>query len=270
VSERTWYLGVTPEQVADRAILVGDRARIDRVAARLDGVTTLNDDRGLWVVTGVYDGMPVTAAACGMGAPQAAIVLHELQSLGAAIFLRLGTAMRLPPGGTGEFLLAEAAIRGESTSGSYVPAGYPACSDHQIQAVIRAELSTASLAWRAGMFASYDGFYTQMLALRQRDQAAVAARVQELCELGVLAVDMETSAVLAIARALGARAASLCLATVAWEGAQRMDEAQRSDAEDRLVDIGLATLKALGLGTEPDGQLAGTTRLGPAGGAGAR
>jgi uridine phosphorylase len=241
---RAWYLHATPEQVADRAILVGDRGRIERIAARLDDSAFLNDDRGLWLVTGTYEGTRVTAAAFGMGAPLAAIVLHELQSIGVEIFLRLGTAMHLPSGGRlGELLLAEAAIQGESTTSTYVPAGYPAYSDYALQTTIRRELVARGVDWRAGLFASYDGFYTEMLALRERDREAVAARVEQLCALDVLAIDMETSAVLAIARALGARAASLCLATVAWEDAAKMDDGARGDGEDVLVEVGLAALR---------------------------
>jgi uridine phosphorylase len=246
VQEQAWYLRATPSQVADRALLVGDRGRIDRIAARLDDATFLNDDRGLWTVTGLYEGTPVTAAAFGMGAPIAAVVLHELSSIGTTTFLRLGTAMRLPPGGLGEFLLAEAAIRGESTSGTYVPDGYPAVSDYLLQSAVRRELASADEPWQSGMFASYDGFYTQMFALREREKASIAERVDELCSLGVLAIDMETSAVLAVAKALGARASSLCLATVAWESGRKMEEAEREQGEDRLVEIGLRSLKTLG------------------------
>jgi len=256
MQKRAWYLQATPEQVADRAILVGDRGRIERIAARLDDAVYLNDDRGLWTVTGSYEGTQVTAAAFGMGAPLAAIVLHELQSIGVRTFLRLGTAMRLPPGGLGEFLLAEAAIAGEATSTTYVPAGYPAYADYTLQTLLRRELIASGCEWRAGLFASYDGFYTQMLALRDNDRAAVAAQVEQLRALDVLALDMETSAVLSVARALGARAASLCLATVAWEGARKMDESKRARGEDRLVEIGLAVLKEL-TATEEELQPAG-------------
>lgn len=240
--QQAWYLGATPSQVADCALLVGDRGRIDRIAERLEGAVFLNDDRGLWTVTGDFAGVPVTAAAFGMGAPIASIVLHELWSIGATAFLRLGTVMRLPPGPLGEMLLAEAAVRGESTSGTYVPDGYPAFADYELQTALRRELAAAGQPWDAGVFASYDGFYTEMLALRDRDRPSVAARVRELCELGVLGLDMETSALLAVARALGGRAASLCLATVAWEGAERMGDAERDQAEERLVDLGLAAL----------------------------
>lgn len=261
MQEEAWYLRATPSQVADRALLVGDRGRIERIAARLDDAKFLNDDRGLWTVTGSYGGVPITAAAFGMGAPIATVVLHELQSIGTTTFLRLGTAMLLD-GELGELLLAEAALRGESTSGTYVPDGYPAVADYALQTAIRRELAAAEEPWRAGVFASYDGFYTQMLALREQDRASVSARVDELRALDVLAIDMETSAVLAVARALGARAGSLCLASVAWEGGTKMGDAEREQAEDRLVELGLQSLKAFG--NEVVADLEPSQRLGQA------
>ena len=245
--ERAWYLGTTPSQVADRALLVGDRGRIERIAQRLDQPRFLNDDRALWTVTGEFEGVPVTAAAFGMGAPIATVVLHELSSIGVRAFLRLGTVMRFDAAGLGEMLLAEGAIRGESTSGTYVPDGYPAVADFELQALIRDELERSGERWSAGIYATYDGFYTDMLALRDRDRERVAAQVADLRELGVVGQDMETSAILAVARALGDRAASLCLATVAWENAEKMDNESRGAAEERLVDIGLRALTRLTL-----------------------
>jgi uridine phosphorylase len=58
---------------------------------------------------------------------------------------------------------------------------------------------------------------------------------------------METSAILAVASALGARAASLCLATVAWENAEKMNDTDRGEGEQRLVDVGLSALAKLSL-----------------------
>jgi uridine phosphorylase len=245
--ERAWYLGATPAQVADRALLVGDRGRIERIAQRLDQPRFLNEDRGLWTVTGEYEGVPVTAAAFGMGAPIATVVVHELASIGVRAFLRLGTVMRFDAAGLGEMLLAEAAVRGESTSGTYVPDGYPAYSDFELQTLIRRELERSGEPWSAGVYATYDGFYTEMLGLRDRDRDRIAVQVAELRELGVVGLDMETSAILAVASALGARAASLCLATVAWENAEKMNDTDRGEGEQRLVDVGLSALAKLSL-----------------------
>jgi uridine phosphorylase len=240
--ERAWYLGATSAQVADRALLVGDPERVDRIADRLEDPVRLTGNRALRAVTGTFGTTPITAAAFGMGAPIAAILVHELRCLGTRCFLRLGTAMTFRPGGLGELLVSEAAIRGESTSGTYVPDGFPAAADHELEAATRAELERTGLRWRAGLFASYDGFYTQMLALTEPDRRRLTARMEELARLGVIALDMETSAVLAVGRALGARAACLCLATVAWEGPRTLGDRERELGEQRLIDVGLRIL----------------------------
>jgi uridine phosphorylase len=240
---RAWYLGLERSQVVDRALVVGDRGRVDRIASRLDNPTFFAEERGLRTVAGSYRGTPMVAAAFGMGAPIAAIVLEELASLGAKAVLRVGTAMALPPSKLGELLLAEAALTGESTSATYVPHGFPAVADFGLQLACRAVLERGDCAWRSGLIASYDGFYTEMLPLRPERRAGIESRVEELCRLGFLAMDMETSAVLAVGRALGLHAGALCLASVAWEGAARLSEAEREAGEELLVEVGLETLK---------------------------
>lgn len=237
MTERTWYLNCGPEDVGDRAILVGDRSRVARIAARLDDVSRLNEDRGLTTATGRLGDLRVTVSAFGMGAPIAAVVLHELHDAGVGVFLRLGTVMALPPVRMGDLVIADGAIRGEATSAAYVPAGYPAVGDHELGSALRAAAAAAGARWHAGLVDSQDGFYPAMLG--------AAERHRELRRLGVLALDMETSAVLAIGRALGARTASLCVATVDAPSGDRMAAAEREDAEDTLVEVGLEALAAL-------------------------
>lgn len=243
---RSWYLGLHAEQVGERALLVGDRGRIDRIATRLDNPTLLNEDRGLRVVTGVYSGLPITAAAFGMGAPIAAIVLEELASLGASTILRVGTAMTLHPDGLGKLLLAEGSLMGESTSRTYVPPGFPAVADFALQLAVRDSLQRDGSEWQSGLFATFDGFYTEMLAVSDERREAVAKRVGELRKLGILAMDMETSVVLAVGRALGIRSGSLCLGSIGWEGPTRLSQSERERGEDMLIDIGLDALAGIG------------------------
>lgn len=234
MSQRAWYLNCEPGDVGDRAVLVGDRARVARVAERLDEVRWLNEDRGLTTVTGVRNGHRITVTAFGMGAPVATVVLHELHQLGVRTFLRLGTVMALAPAEMGDVVIADGAVRGESTSATYVPDGYPAIGDFELGSALRAAADAARVSWRAGLVASYDGFYTQMADAPQKHA--------HLRELGVIALDMETSAVLAVSRALGARAASLCAATVDAETSARLPTPEREAAEDTIVRIGLDAL----------------------------
>jgi uridine phosphorylase len=236
LTQRTWYLNCGAEDVGDRAILVGDRERVGRVAARLTDVRWLNEDRGLTTATGRLGDRTITVSAFGMGAPIAAIVLHELRSLGVGAFLRLGTVMSLPPVEMGDLVIADGAVRGESTSAGYVPDGFPAVGDHELGAALRSAAGAAGARWHAGLVDSRDGFYTHMLGAGDRHAT--------LAELGVLALDMETSAILAVGRALGARAGSLCAATVDAVTGERLDAEPREEVEERLVDVGLEALAA--------------------------
>lgn len=237
-----WYLRCTPDQVGDRAILVGDRARVSLLTDAMTDVEWVNQDRGLSTVTGTYKDIRVTVTAFGMGAPVAVIVLHELARLGVRAVLRLGTMMSLPPTKVGEYVLADAAIRGEATSGTYVPPDFPAVGDHDLVHAVRTELERSKRPYRAGLVASYDGFYTQMFPLDDRSWSTFRASQETWKSLGVLGLDMETSAVLAVGRGLGVRAASLCLTTVDGPTQQKLDDAAREERERELCHIGLEAL----------------------------
>jgi uridine phosphorylase len=243
-SPRAWFLRCTADEVADRAVLVGDRGRVEMAAILLEEPQVLNEDRGLTAVTGRHRGQPVTVVAFGMGAPAAAVVLHELAMLGVRLFLRLGTALGIGGTSLGDLVLAEGAVRNESTSNTYLPPGFPAIADHELNTALRTRLTSGTRPWTAGLIASYDGFYSEMFAAEPDRVAAVHARLTELGRHGVRAVDMETSTVLTVARAVGARAAALCLASV--DGVTRAKlTTGRTEAELELLTIGLDGLTSL-------------------------
>ena len=172
---RAWYIGCTEDEIGEAAILVGDRARIDRIAGHLEKPAFVVENRGLRTVTGFRSGKRVTASAFGMGGPIAAIVLHELFDLGVRTFLRIGTAMVMPPAEVGDFVVADGAFRGEGASRTYAPLGYPAVPDFDLGITLRAALAKRGHRWRAGVFGTYDGFYTEMFALSSGDRHVVEA-----------------------------------------------------------------------------------------------
>ena len=234
MTKRAWYLNCEAADVGDRAILVGDRGRVARIAALLSDVRWLNEDRGLTTATGTLAERRIVVSAFGMGAPIAAVVLHELHDLGVRTFLRLGTVMVLEPVRLGDLVVADAALREEGTSGTYVPASYPAVADFDLSGAVRRALAGMDVGWHAGLVASYDGFYTDMVGSEQEHE--------RLRRLGVIGMDMETSAVLAVARALGSRAAALCAATVDAATRSRLAGDEREVAEELLVRAGLDAL----------------------------
>lgn len=244
LSRRAWFLRCAADEVADRAVLVGDRGRVEKAATLMEEPQMLNEDRGLTAVTGHYRGLPVTVAAFGMGAPAAAVVLHELAMLGVRRFLRLGTVLGVGGTSLGDLVLAEGAVRNESTSGTYLPPGFPAIADHELNTALRLRLASGTRPWTAGLIASYDGFYSEMFAAEPDRVTEVRARLEELSRYGVRAVDMETSTVLTVARAVGARAASLCLASVDGVTQAKLTT-ERTEAELDLLATGLDSLTSL-------------------------
>lgn len=240
MTPRAWYLGCNPDDVGERALLVGDRGRVAKIADLLDDVIWLTEDRGLTTVTGIHNGRRVTASAFGMGAPIAAVVLHELSELGVRVALRVGTVMTVPPAQLGDLVIADAALRGESTSAAYAPHGYPAAADHDLGAALRRAVAGLDRQVTTGIVASYDGFYPTMAAWRTDAHAP-------LLENGVVALDMETSALLVVGRRLGVATGSLCLATVDHHSGATLDDEQREAGERELVLAGLTAVASVDL-----------------------
>jgi uridine phosphorylase len=238
--KRSWYLHVSSADVGQAAILVGDPARAELFAGRLTDARPVSDHRGLRTLTGFFDGVGVTVSAFGMGAPIAAIVLEELAEQGATVALRAGTAMSLRPDvAIGSFVVAQAGFRGEGTSLTYAPLGYPAVADHGLTTIAADELARRNLPHAVGVIASLDGFFTEMLARRPDRLARVTARLDELRELNVLGVDMETAALLVTGARLRVAVGAVCLITVDGRDGRTLDDQARDARERELVEVAL-------------------------------
>lgn len=88
------HLRVNPGgDIAERVVIVGDPERARQLSELLVGARLVNENRGLITYTGKYNGVDITVATHGIGAPpSAAIVIEELISMGARFIVRLGTA----------------------------------------------------------------------------------------------------------------------------------------------------------------------------------
>ncbi|MDI2099245.1 nucleoside phosphorylase [Ruicaihuangia caeni] len=241
--DHAWYLRCGADDVGDSAVLVGDRGRVHLAAELLDDAVVLNEDRGLTTATGFFDGARITVSAFGMGAPIATVVLHELAQLGVRRFVRLGTAMTVGDTALGDIVVAHGAVRGESTSTTYLPIEYPAIADAGLTRTLESAASAHGASLRTGIFATFDGFYTEMFETGS-GTTGVAERYRDLARTGVIATDMETSALFVAGRALGVQVASMCLASVAGATNDTLDPAVRREAETQLLRIGLAGLAA--------------------------
>lgn len=238
-TDKAWYIGATRDEVGKAAILIGDPARVDRIALKMTDVHRVPENRGLKTITGTYEGRRITVSAFGMGAPIATIVLHELFAVGVRSFLRIGTAMAVPPAKLGDFVLADGAMRADGTSNSYAPLGYPAIADHDLNVALRGLLAASGKPWHAGIFGTYDGFYTEMFGISSGSRNLIQTLKDDIHRMGLIGTDMETSALLVAARILGARAGCLCVATVDAFAQTKISDADMAVAEDQMFDLAL-------------------------------
>ena len=241
-NKKAWYLGCTKEQIADRVILLGDPGRVPRLCNHLDDVQHFPVNRGLATATGSYDGIPISLAAFGMGAPIAAIVLHELADLGSSVFLRIGTSIGLPPVEIGDVVIASNAIIHEGTSKAYLPDANDCRAHTELVAALSNASESQPVRTHVGSFASYDGFYRDMFALDGASESHVVSNFESLISKGVLAVDMETSALLTVGSVLGCKVGSLCVSSVNSLTKQKMSAERQAESEKILITTALRAL----------------------------
>jgi DeoD family purine-nucleoside phosphorylase len=217
-------------ELAERVLLPGDPGRALLLAQTLlDEPRMFNHHRGLWGYTGsAADGSPLTIQSTGMGGPSAAIVVEELVALGAARAIRVGTCGALAPRlELGSLVICEHALACDGASRA-LGVGDAIDADPALTAA----LSDAAPAARAGTTVSADLFYDP-------DEE----RVKEWSAAGVLAVEMEAAAVLAVAARHGVRAACiLAVSDLVLPERRRIDDQRLARASEQMGRVALAAL----------------------------
>ena len=76
-----FHLHITPDQLADRIILVGDPGRVPTVANHFETIECEVSSREFHTITGTYKGKRITALSSGIGCDNIDIVMNELDAL---------------------------------------------------------------------------------------------------------------------------------------------------------------------------------------------
>ena len=176
------HLHAEPGDVAPFVLLPGDPNRAELIAETFfRSPHRYNEYRGLWGYTGTYKGLRVSVQTTGMGCPSLAIVTEELARLGAKTLLRVGTAGIVSDAiSPGDLVVANASVPQDGTTRMYLR-GDPYAPSASF-AVTRA-LADAAPGAHVGLIQTEDAFY-----------ATGPDDVPKLAERGVLALEMEASA----------------------------------------------------------------------------
>ena len=182
--------------VAPYVLTPGPPERAQRASELLDKAAKKMFHREYLTFTGRYKGVPVSIMSTGMGCPAVAIGIEELAAIGANTFIRIGSCGAIRSNiNIGDCVIASGALREESTSTHYAPAGFPAIPSLEVLLALIKSARELEWPYHVGVVRSFDAFY----------RPPAIESIEELRDLGVVAGDMESSALFCIGSAIGLR-----------------------------------------------------------------
>lgn len=142
------------------AILPGDPARVDRIAAYLTDVTDYGMNREYRSIVGSYQGIRVLVMSTGMGGPSMAIAVEELARIGVNHAIRVGSCGALQPAmKLGDLVLVNGAVRQDGTSKGYAPVEYPAIPDYELLSACVTSAKDHQFSYHIGIDRCHDCLY---------------------------------------------------------------------------------------------------------------
>ena len=246
--ERTvqFHIQCRKGDVGSYCILPGDPGRCRAIAQYFDDPVHVKTNREYETWTGNLLGEKVSVVSTGIGGPSASIAMEELANLGAHTFIRVGTC-----GGidldvqSGDVVVATGAVRMEGTSREYAPIEWPAVPDFGVTCALVQAAKDLQLPWKAGVVQCKDSFYGQHSPGRMPVSYELEQKWEAWKRLGVLASEMESAALFAVAAARRVRCGS-CFHVI-WN--QEREKAGLDQKEDddtaTAVRVGIEALKLL-------------------------
>jgi purine-nucleoside phosphorylase len=232
------HIGAQPGEIAERVLLPGDPMRAKWIAETyLDDPKCHTQVRGMLGFTGRWRGIPVSVQGSGMGMPSASIYTHELiNDYGVRSLIRVGSCGAI----VDDLHLGDViAGIGAATDSNMNRARFDGLIDYAPVAdfgLLRAAAEAAEqrgVALRVGPILAADAFYTDRPDL-----------YDTLAEYGVLAVEMESAAIYAIAARYRAKALTVLTVSDHIKRGERMDAARREQGFGEMVQIGLDAVTA--------------------------
>ncbi len=215
-------LKIESDLLAKKAIVCGDPNRAKFIAAELENTTVLAENREYVTYGGTYQNEKVVVVSHGVGASGAAICFEQLIQGGVEEIIRVGTAgsyqKEIQPG---SLVISTAAVSKDGLSKQIAPEGFPAVADISITQALLDASKKHDFKIHSGITLTLDVFY----------EGAISFPHHLYQKAGVLAVEMEISALFTIAAIRGIKAGAI----VAIDGFADADLAEEYDPHNQQV-----------------------------------
>jgi purine-nucleoside phosphorylase len=235
------HIGAEPGQIAPHVLLPGDPLRARWIAETfLEDATCYSEIRGMYGYTGTFRGERVSVQGSGMGLPSLSIYVNELfAEYDVRTVVRVGSCGALSEElALRDLVLASGACTDSSMNRiRFEGLDYAPVADFDL---LRAayDASTArdlDVATKVGLLLSGDSFYSPRPELTQR-----------MADYGVLAVEMEASALYTLAAQYKRRALAVCTVSDHIVTGEHTSARDRQETFTDMVGIALDAMLAVG------------------------
>ncbi|MCM3755858.1 purine-nucleoside phosphorylase [Sporosarcina aquimarina] len=196
------HLEAKKGQIAERVLLPGDPLRAKFVAEHfLDEAYCYNEVRGMYGYTGLYKGVPVSVQGTGMGNPTMSIYATELiNDYGAKKLIRIGTCGAMQKEVNIRDIILAQAVSSDSnlTDKIFYGCNYAPVADFSLLMTAFQQAQSKHAKVFVGNIYNSDEFYRETLD-----------RLHKFMDFGVLAVEMESTALYTLAAKYGVQALSI-------------------------------------------------------------
>jgi len=224
-------------EVAERVLLPGDPLRAKFIAENfLEDITLYNKVRNALGYTGYYKGIKISVQSTGMGIPSMSIYTNELlEDYGVKKLIRVGTCGSFHP---------KVELNDLITAMS-------ACTDSNVNKIRFKNLDYAphsdfQLLKSAVEKSEKLGFKTHCGSVLTSDHFYIDFNEEEYYKMwsnyGVLAIEMETTALYTLAAKYNAQALSILHVTDDLANKTHLSSEQRQTGLHKLIELGLETI----------------------------
>ena len=244
---RQYHIGLAPGEAAPNILLCGDPARARRVAAYFEEKGPEIANREYVTITGKYRNLPMTVMATGMGPDNTEMAIVELsQIVKQPTFIRIGSSGALKKGiELADLVITTGAVRLENTSTQFVTEGYPAVAHHEVVLALLEAAQKKALPYHVGLTATAPGFYGAQARNVPRFPPRYPHLLEQLDQMNVSNLEMETSCLLTLATLAEFRAGAVCAIYANRHKNEFIDDKTKDLAEKRCLETGLGAFEIL-------------------------
>jgi purine-nucleoside phosphorylase len=227
------HIGAEPGQIAPTVLLPGDPLRARWIARTfLDDAVCHSEVRGMLGYTGTWRGRPVSVQGSGMGQPSMSIYVNELlDDYDVQTVVRVGSCGALTERvAIRDLVIASGACTDSSMNRlRFHGLDYAPVADFGLlRAAYDAAQARDDVTAHVGLILSGDTFYNPRPEL-----------TAPLVEHGVLAVEMEASALYTLAAAKGRRALAICTVSDHVVTGEETTSQEREETFGAMVEVAL-------------------------------